>query len=180
MKPDWTAICLQDPTALISPFALCSNWLTVSFWTCELVSASHLWQWQGAASNLGVRPACLCGVNSVVTVDEAGGALQSPESSSFHRATAPNMLYKIRDTNLHGSESFFFYCWCNYQKCALLNVSHTHMLTAFWAPYQSAGFDGGALRWYLILIFREELTGAGRNNTLSDTTSKLPRHFCSN
>lgn len=65
----------------------------------------------------------------MVTVDEAGGALQSPESSSFHRATAPNMLYKIRDTNLHGSEFFFFYCWCNYQKCALLNVSHTHTCT---------------------------------------------------
>lgn len=45
----------------------------------------------------------------MVTVDEAGGALQSPESSSFHRATAPNMLYKIRDTNLHGSESFSFF-----------------------------------------------------------------------
>lgn len=44
----------------------------------------------------------------MVAVDEAGGALQSPESSSFHRATAPNM-YKIRDTNLHGSKSFFFF-----------------------------------------------------------------------
>lgn len=78
------------------------------------------------------------------------------------------------------SLSLFFYCCCNYQKCALLNVSHTHMHTAFWALYQSVAFDGGALRWYLILIFREELTGAGRNNTLSDTTSKLPRRFYSN
>lgn len=59
-------------------------------------------------------------------------------------------------------------------------MSATHMHTAFWALYQSAGFDGGALRWYLILIFTEELTGAGRNNTLSDTTSILPRRFYSN
>lgn len=58
--------------ALISRVALCSNWPIVSFWTCELVSACRLWQRQGAASNRGVRPACLCGVNSVVTVDEAG------------------------------------------------------------------------------------------------------------
>lgn len=43
----------------------------------------------------------------MVTVDEAGGALQSPEPSSFHGATALNTLYKITDTDLHGS--FFFF-----------------------------------------------------------------------
>lgn len=60
----------------------------------------------------------------MVTVDEAGGALQSPEPSSFHGATALNTLYKIRDTDLHGS--YVFFCWSDYEKCVLLNVSRTH------------------------------------------------------
>lgn len=117
-KPAWNPASvravLKSPhhsylTVLISCLALASNWLIMSFWMCELVWASRPRQWQSAASNLGVWPACLCGVNSVVTVDEAGGAplpwAGPPSNGTFSsyvqsRGHSLNMLNKVWDTNI--------------------------------------------------------------------------------